>query len=138
MQNKIILFTVMFFAFTIKVNAQGAFDEIAKSSDKTFSKAATNQHPTKGNKKGQSGPYWAAFNGQISKRIALVTFYVYDKPFSEVQKNTDVYYGFGPSGVGLYEKTSFTTYTKNITKDGASIIVSDFFCTMQRFISENI
>ncbi len=127
MLHRFLLLFSISFAFVIKVNAQGAFDEIAKSSDKSFGKAAVQNHPPKGDKKGQTGPYWPAFNGQIPKRIALVTFYVYDKPFTEVKRYTTQEYAVGSSGVGLYEVEHATTYTKNLTKDGASKVATDFF-----------
>lgn len=127
MKKIILLLSILSIAFHFKSNAQGSFDEIAKLNDKAFSKAAKNQHPPKGDKRGQSGPYWAAFNGQIPRKIALVTFYVYDKPFSEIQKSSHNEYMIGSEGVGLYEVTTYTKYTKNLTKDGASVIASDFF-----------
>ena len=73
---------------TAHVNAQTAFGEVASMSDKEFKKTAINTPPPKGDKRGQSGPYWPAYEGQVPQRVALVSFYVFDKPFSETTTDT--------------------------------------------------
>ena len=110
-----------------QVTAQTAFAEVAGISAKEFKKTAINMAPPKGDKKGQSGPYWLAYNGQVPKRVALVSFYVFDKPFEETRTDTHQEYTLGSSGVGLYDVTTTTRITKNLTKDGASTIATDFF-----------
>ena len=49
----------------VRASGQDAFAPVTAMSDKEFKKTAINMPAPKGDKRGQSGPFWPAYNGQV-------------------------------------------------------------------------